>query len=86
MDAQGNQIIPSEEKGDRVIEPANLEEVILVEGKKKKNILTKLFGSSKSKTEKEKEKEKEYKEYEVGLVEEDDPDFHANANITEAAA
>jgi hypothetical protein len=36
-----------------VFEPANPEEAILVEGKKKKNILTKLFGSSKSKTEKE---------------------------------
>lgn len=52
-----------------MIEPANPEEVILHEGKKKRNILTKLFGSSKSKTD---------TEYQVGLVEEDDPDFHAS--------
>ena len=69
MDSKGKAIVQSEEKSDRVFEPVNPEEVMFFEEKKKKNILTKLFGAAKNKTE---------KEYEVGLVEEDDPDFYAS--------
>ena len=48
---------------------------MLYEGKKKKGVYQKLFGSSSSKTE---------KEVQVGLVEEDDPYFYASEGSEQA--
>ena len=68
IDSQGNPIIISEAKSDRVLDPADTEETMLHEGKKKKGVYQKLFGTSSSK--------KTEQEDRPGLVEEDDPDFH----------